>query len=92
MDALSKLGKAEQFELPLRVVVRIQFAPQVAVKWGAYRVDDVIYFAPRTVALPSVSDIRIKPVRSKRPRQTVIELPTMLLDADMSGINQEGLK
>ena len=92
MEALSMLGKAERFELPQRTVVRVQFAPHVAVKWGAYRVDDAIYFAPRTVAPPSVSDIRIKPVRSKRPSQTTVELPTMLLDADMSGINQEGLQ
>ena len=90
LAVMSKLGSTESIEVANRRITRIQFGPQHAIKWAAYKVDGVIYFAPYAVGYSSVSDILVKQLKSQKTHLATITFdPTMALDADLSGANEE---
>lgn len=87
---MSALGSTESIKVTSRRITRIQFGPQHTIKWAAYKVDGVIYFAPYAVGYSSVSDILVKQLKSQKTHLATITFdPTMALDADLSGANQE---
>jgi hypothetical protein len=90
LAVMSKLGSTESIEAPRRRITRIQFGPQHTIKWAIYKADGVIYFAPYAVGYSSISDILVKQLKSQKPHLATITFePTMALDADLSGANQE---
>ena len=90
LAVMSKLGSTESIEALSRRITRIQFGPQHTIKWAAYKVDGIIYFAPYAVGYSSVSDILVKQLKSQKTHlETIVFDPTMALDADLSGANQE---
>ena len=90
LAVMSALGSTDSIEAPSRRITRIQFGPQHAIKWAAYKVDGVIYFAPYAVGYSSVSDILVKQLKSQKTHLATITFdPTMALDADLSGANAE---
>lgn len=90
LAVMSKLGSTESIETSSRRITRIQFGPQHTIKWAAYKVDGVIYFAPYAVGYSSVSDILVRKLKLQKTHlATIVFDPTMALDADLSGANQE---
>ena len=90
LAVMSALGSTESIKVTSRRITRIQFGPQHTIKWAAYKADGVIYFAPYIVGYRSVSDILIKQLRAQKVSlETIVLDPTMALDADFSGANQE---
>ena len=90
LAVMSALGSTESIEVTSRRITRIQFSSQHAIKWAAYRADGESYFAPYIVGYRSVSDILIKQLKAPKIRLVTITLdPTMALDADLSGANEQ---
>lgn len=89
MEALKPLGFVSTFDTTQTTIVRVQFRPQHVIKWAAYRFEDMIYFAPRTVALASMSDILLKPPAQKR-RNIKTAAPAEILVTETNSTNFGG--
>lgn len=73
--------ESEIFVCEGRTITRVQFGPQVSVKWAAYKVDNAIYFAPYTVGNQCVSDIYIRDVYRARPKRVTFESTARAIQA-----------
>ena len=90
LTAMSALGLTDSIEVTNRRITRIQFSPQHTIKWAAYKVDDEIYLAPYSVGYSSLSDIFVKQPKAQKSHLATITFdPTMALDADLSGANEQ---